>query len=161
MAVLMILAPYRITRLRLLISAAFLILFIGQCQSQFRPPQVDITPADTVGYSFIQQEANEIQNIAHLNPFFSKLYEQRVQGGQKINIVQIGDSHILGNFLTREVRERLQRALAMPAAASFFPTNWQAPMARKTFWQNRIAAGVVPVASATLMYPPRLAFPVL
>jgi lysophospholipase L1-like esterase len=121
MHVLMMLAPYRSTRLRLLVSSAFLILFIGQCQSQFRPPQVDITPADTVGYSFIQQEANEIQNIAHLNPLFSKLYEQRVQGGQKINIVQIGDSHILGNFLTREVRDRLQRAFGDAGRGFIFP----------------------------------------
>ncbi|HMX39931.1 MAG TPA: GDSL-type esterase/lipase family protein [Saprospiraceae bacterium] len=100
--------------------AGFLFCFV-QCQSQFRPPEVEITEADTVGYGFIRQDDNVIQQPQHLAPVLAKLYEQRVRGGKKINIVHIGDSHILGNFLTREVRERLQRAFGDAGRGLIFP----------------------------------------
>ncbi|MFN0035866.1 MAG: GDSL-type esterase/lipase family protein [Saprospiraceae bacterium] len=111
------------SRLRLVACSAFLLLFIGQCQSQFRPPQVAITDADTVGagYVFIRQDDNEIENGAYLDPVFQKLFAQRTQGGKKISIVHIGDSHVLGNFLTREVRERLQREFGDAGRGLLFP----------------------------------------
>lgn len=108
-------------RIRLFYCLAFLTLFIGQCQSQFRPPQVEITPRDTVNYGFFRQEENQIENASYLDPFFQKLYEQRIRGGQKISIVHIGDSHILGNFLTREVRTRLQDAFGDAGRGMIFP----------------------------------------
>lgn len=108
-------------RLRIAVSLTFLVLCISQCQSQFRPPEVEISETDTVGYSFLQQEEHLIDNAAYLEPLFKKLYLQRVQGGQKINIVHIGDSHILGNYLTREVRERLQRAFGDAGRGLIFP----------------------------------------
>ncbi len=110
-------------RSRLLSCFAFSLLFIGQCQSQFRPPQVQITDADTVGagYSFIRQDDNEIENRAYLEHVFEKLFTQRTQGGKKISIVHIGDSHILGNFLTREVRDRLQREFGDAGRGLLFP----------------------------------------
>lgn len=116
-------SPLRLSRLRLSISLAFLVLFIGQCQSQFRPPEVEITEADTVGagYSFVRQEENSIQNEAYLAPIFQKLFTQRTQGGKKISIVHIGDSHILGDFLTREVRERMQREFGDAGRGLIFP----------------------------------------
>ena len=114
-------SPYSNSRLRLLVSLALLILCISQCQSQFRPPEVVIEPTDTVGYEFLQQDEHTIENASYLEPLFKKMYLQRVQGGQKINIVQIGDSHILGNFMTREVRERLQRAFGDAGRGLVFP----------------------------------------
>jgi len=111
----------RMNRLRLSACTAFLLLFIGQCQSQFRVPQVDITNKDTVGYGFFQQDKNEIQNVTYLAPLFRKLYEQRIRGGKKINIVHIGDSHIQGNFLTREVRVRLQNEFGDAGRGFIFP----------------------------------------
>ena len=113
--------PFSNGRLRVLVSLTFLMLCISQCQSQFRPPEVDITDVDTVGYNFMQQEEHLIENASYLEPLFKKLYLQRVQGGQKINIVHIGDSHILGNYLTREVRERLQRAFGDAGRGLIFP----------------------------------------
>ncbi|MBC7777191.1 MAG: hypothetical protein H7246_17295 [Phycisphaerae bacterium] len=109
--------------LRLWICASFSLLFIGQCQSQFRPPQVQITDSDTVGagYAFIRQNDNEIENRAYLEPVFDKLFIQRTQGGKKISIVHIGDSHILGNFLTREVRDRMQREFGDAGRGLLFP----------------------------------------
>ncbi|MDO8366487.1 MAG: GDSL-type esterase/lipase family protein [Saprospiraceae bacterium] len=111
------------TRLRLWACSAFFLLFMGQCQSQFRPPHVQITDIDTVGagYSFIRQDDNAIENASYLEPVYQKLYTQRTQGGKKINIVHIGDSHILGDFLTREVRDRLQREFGDAGRGLLFP----------------------------------------
>lgn len=111
------------SRLRLLTFSAFFLFFIGQCQSQFRPPEVELSNFDTVGegYKFIRQEENEIENRSALAPLFQKLFLQRTQGGKKISIVHIGDSHILGNFLTREVRERLQREFGDAGRGMIFP----------------------------------------
>ncbi len=116
-------SPAPISRLRLVACAAFLLLFIGQCQSQFRPPQVQITDADTVGagYGFIRQDENEIENRDYLAPIFQKLFAQRTQGGKKISVVHIGDSHILGNYLTREVRDRMQREFGDAGRGILFP----------------------------------------
>lgn len=108
-------------RMRLITSLMFLMLFIGQCQSQFHPPQVEITEADTVGYDFFRQDDNQIENAGYLEPLFRKMYLQRTRGGQKISIVHIGDSHILGNFLTREVRARLQSAFGDGGRGMVFP----------------------------------------
>jgi lysophospholipase L1-like esterase len=115
--------PARFSRLRLAICSIFLLLFIGQCQSQFRPPQVQILDSDTVGsgFKFIRQDLNQIENQTYLEPLFEKLFQQRTQGGKKISIVHVGDSHILGNFLTREVRERMQREFGDAGRGLLFP----------------------------------------
>ena len=115
--------PLRLSRLRLAAFAAFSLFFIGNCQSQFRPPMVQITDADTVGagYSFIHQEENELVNKAYLAPVFQKMLQQRINGGKKISIVHIGDSHILGNFLTQEVRARMQREFGDAGRGLIFP----------------------------------------
>jgi len=98
-----------------------MLLFTGQCQSQFRPPQVDLTEQDTVGYGFFRQDENGIENAAYLEPIFQKMYEQRVGGGKKICIVHLGDSHVLGNFMTHEVRRRLQNAFGDAGRGLVFP----------------------------------------
>jgi len=92
-----------------------------RCQSQFRPPKVEFTDQDTVGYNFFRQDENGIENAGYLEPFFRKMYQQRVYGGKKINIVHLGDSHILGNFLTHEVRRRLQNAFGDAGRGLVFP----------------------------------------
>jgi lysophospholipase L1-like esterase len=107
--------------MRLWAVMAFLTLFIGQCQSQFRTPLVEITEADTVGYNFINQEANIIENAIVLQPLYTKLLTQRTEGGKKVSIVHIGDSHILGNLLTLEVRKRLQREFGDAGRGLIFP----------------------------------------
>jgi len=113
--------PLNTTRMRLWAVMSFLTMFIGQCQSQFRPPLVAITDADTVGYSFINQDANIVENALVLRPFYAKLLAQRTGGGKKVSVVHIGDSHILGNFLTLEVRKRLQREFGDAGRGLIFP----------------------------------------
>jgi lysophospholipase L1-like esterase len=82
---------------------------------------VEIAKSDTVGYGFFQQDENLIENSETLDPVFNKLLIQRIEGGKKISIVHIGDSHILGNYLTREVRERLQREFGDAGRGVVFP----------------------------------------
>jgi len=108
-------------QMRTFYVVAFLTIFIGQCHSQFRPPRVETTDADTVGYTFISSDSNAISLSGTLNPFFEKLMAQRTGGGKKISIVHIGDSHILGNFLTHEVRSRLQREFGDAGRGFVFP----------------------------------------
>jgi hypothetical protein len=107
--------------MRILLGICCFVVWIGQCQSQLRLPLVDITKADTVGYGFLNEASNTLQRAEHLDPVFRKMHEQRTRGGQKINIVHIGDSHILGNFLTRAVRERLQREFGDAGRGLVFP----------------------------------------
>lgn len=106
---------------RSLVLTLLMLLSASQCQSQFRAPQVDILPADTVDYAFVNQDENVIENAEILNPVFKSMMEQRTGGGKKLNIVHIGDSHILGNFLTKEVRNRLQREFGDAGRGLIFP----------------------------------------
>ncbi|MBK8556204.1 MAG: hypothetical protein IPL65_10765 [Lewinellaceae bacterium] len=103
------------------ISLLLVVLAISQCQSQFRQPQVSITENDTVGYRFLQSDSNQITNKQTLEPFFKKLFIQRVSGGERISIVHIGDSHIQGNFMTEQVRYRMQDAFGDAGRGVIFP----------------------------------------
>lgn len=107
--------------LRMLLAVCTAVLSIGSCQSQWQSPIVPITDNDTVGYGFVKESANEIENVAHLTPFLNKLLQQRMHGGEKVSIVHIGDSHILGNYLTKEVRKRLQSAFGDAGRGVIFP----------------------------------------
>lgn len=109
------------SKIRTLFAIFILVLVAESCQSQWQSPLVGITENDTVGYSIFQEERNEIENIEHLKPFFQKMMRQRVFGGEQINIVHLGDSHILGNYLTAEVRQRLQRAFGDAGRGIIFP----------------------------------------
>jgi len=108
-------------QIRLLCCTLLITLAVSRCQSQWREPQVKITGKDTVGYQFVNDPTNVIENADHLQDFFTKLYLQRTQGGRKINVVHIGDSHILGNFLTAEVRQRLQLEFGDAGRGVIFP----------------------------------------
>ncbi len=48
---------------------------------------------------------NVIQNAAHLDDFFHKLYQLKKTGKNKLNIIHIGDSHIQADYLTEVVRK--------------------------------------------------------
>lgn len=122
MAMMQIFTQSRFGRLRMVVCLSVLMFYVGQCQTQLlRPAYVEITEKDTVQQSFLNDEANTIENGAYLEPFFQKLQLQRTQGGRKINVLHIGDSHILGNFMTREVRKRLQYAFGDAGRGLVFP----------------------------------------
>lgn len=113
--------PAQTLRLRSWVVLILLTLGASQCQSQFRQPKVDLSDQDTVGYGFLSKSDNSIENKDYLAPLFQKLYRQRTNGGQKVSIVHLGDSHILGDYLTREVRTRLQMAFGDAGRGLIFP----------------------------------------
>ena len=85
-------------------------------------------------YPFVHQERNEIVGDKVLNVFFEKLYQQKTQNNQRINILQIGDSHIQADMLSGVVRTNFQtdfgnagRGLIVPlrVARSNEPSNYK------------------------------------
>lgn len=74
-----------------------------------------------VRYEFINYEADTILNVTQLVPFFNKL--QKLERGEvtRLNIVQIGDSHIQADYLTREVRKNFQQRFGNAGRGLVFP----------------------------------------
>lgn len=60
-------------------------------------------------YGFENLEENEIYNIEYLSDFFEKLYQLRKGAHLKVNIIQVGDSHIQADVLSGKVRQNIQR----------------------------------------------------
>jgi lysophospholipase L1-like esterase len=60
-------------------------------------------------FGLADDEFNTIQNASHLDDFFEKLYQLRVDPKEKINIIHIGDSHIQADYMTDVVRKNFQR----------------------------------------------------
>ncbi len=108
-------------RIRMLGCFSAMILYVGQCQTQLRSPFVELSENDTVRQSFIADQQNVFENADYLEPVFHKLHLQRTEGGRKVTFLHIGDSHILGNYLTREVRTRLQEAFGDAGRGLVFP----------------------------------------
>ena len=59
-------------------------------------------------YSFIHPERNELIGAHNLDSFFRKLYVQKTKQQSRINILQIGDSHIQADFISAKVRADIQ-----------------------------------------------------
>jgi lysophospholipase L1-like esterase len=113
--------PKASTLLRFKSIVVFLSILMESCLAQCRLPEVEITSSDTVDYAFIHQEENILENSETLSPLFNKMFLQRSEGGHTISIVHIGDSHILGDYLTGEVRERIQREFGNAGRGLLFP----------------------------------------
>lgn len=73
-------------------------------------------------YPFINQQADTVINADKLKTFFSVLEKLKSTSEvSKLNIVHIGDSHIQGDFLTREVRLNLQKNFGNGGRGLVFP----------------------------------------
>ena len=59
-------------------------------------------------YPFVHADRNELVGAASLDSFFYKLYRQKTQKQSRINILQIGDSHIQADLLSAQVRNDIQ-----------------------------------------------------
>jgi lysophospholipase L1-like esterase len=77
-----------------------------------------LSPAE---YSFIRYEADTLRNAERLLPFFNKLLRLENGDSVQLNIVQIGDSHIQADFLTREVRKNMQLRFGNAGRGLVFP----------------------------------------
>jgi lysophospholipase L1-like esterase len=90
------------------------------------------------------EDANTIQNAAHLDEFFDELIHLKATGKGKVNIVHIGDSHIQGDYLTDVVRRNFQqdfgnagRGLIVPyrVAGTNEPANFHT--SSSSVWQSK------------------------
>lgn len=63
---------------------------------------------DYKSFGLANDSLNVIQNRQHLDDFYESLYQLKLNGKSKINIIHIGDSHIQADFLTRAVRNHFQ-----------------------------------------------------
>ncbi len=59
-------------------------------------------------YPFIHPERNEIIGARSLDSFFHKLWLQKTKQQSRINVLQIGDSHIQADFISAQVRTDIQ-----------------------------------------------------
>ena len=89
-------------RLALLCSA---LLWACACSAQ----TLGLVTFKSETYPFIHPERNEIVNADALNSFFDKLYVLKTQQNDKLNILQIGDSHIQADFISGQARSNFQR----------------------------------------------------
>jgi lysophospholipase L1-like esterase len=60
-------------------------------------------------FGLAKDEINIIQNVNHLDDFFEKLHQLKIDPKEKVNIIHIGDSHIQADYMTEVVRKNLQR----------------------------------------------------
>lgn len=86
-----------------------IILLISVSTASYGQDSVAVVPSLVKDYSFIKSDENSIENTAALSVFFEKLYLLKKENASKVNIVQIGDSHIQADFLSHATRQHLQR----------------------------------------------------
>lgn len=73
-------------------------------------------------YQFINQQADTVINADKLKTFFLGLEKLKSTAEiSKLNVVHIGDSHIQGDFLTREVRLNFQKNFGNGGRGLVFP----------------------------------------
>lgn len=106
-------------------------------------------------FNFINSSKDSIANIAGLSSFYQKLVALKVGQRHRVSIVQIGDSHIQPDILSREVRLGLQEFFGDAGRGLVFPyqvarTNGPLDIASSTSvrWSNsKISYQRAPAAS--------------
>lgn len=76
---------------------------------------------DIPNLPFLHLKADSISNRETLLPFFEKLNRLRLGDSLQVKIVQIGDSHIQADYLTREVRKNFQLEFGNAGRGLVFP----------------------------------------
>lgn len=89
----------------LCLSAACILLFAG-LSHDVHAQRIDFTYKT---YGLEVDADNVIQNVAHLEKFFEKLYQLQLANVRKVNIVHIGDSHIQADYMTSIIRRNFHR----------------------------------------------------
>lgn len=82
------------------------LLFMAPGCRQVHAQRVDFTYKT---YGIEVDADNVIQNAGHLENFFESLYQLRLAGDRKVNIVHIGDSHIQADYMTSIIRRNFHR----------------------------------------------------
>ncbi len=95
-------------------------------------------------YGFVKLNKNYIYNTTKLDKTFEKLYLQKINNNQSINIIHIGDSHLQADFITSVIRINLQsefgnagRGLVVPlkVARTNEPSNYAS--SSPFIWQSK------------------------
>jgi lysophospholipase L1-like esterase len=90
------------------VRIVFMTLFLGLLAIDLSAHSEDTIHFECKKYAFIHEERNELIGAHSLDSFFEKLYQQKTQKQSRINILQIGDSHIQADFLSAQVRNDFQ-----------------------------------------------------
>lgn len=99
-------------RIKLLLLSQ--LIFVGSCFSEL--------PFSDIDFSNYRLGSDTIRNWQTLSGFFEKLRTLETSDSlQIINIVHIGDSHTQADFLTREVRNLLQKKFGNAGRGLVFP----------------------------------------
>lgn len=72
-------------------------------------------------YAFINYEADTIINGAYLSPLYNKLIRLENCDSTRVSILHIGDSHIQADYLTHEVRKKMQLRFGNAGRGLVFP----------------------------------------
>jgi len=72
-------------------------------------------------YTFINHTMDSIHNSNGLSPFYQKLFDLKAGRTRRVNIVQIGDSHIQPDLISREIRTGLQDFFGDAGRGLVFP----------------------------------------
>jgi lysophospholipase L1-like esterase len=90
------------------VRTAFMVLFTCLLSLNLFAGSEDTIHFSCKKYPFIHADRNELIGARNLDSFFDKLYQQKTQKQSRINILQIGDSHIQADFLSAQVRTDIQ-----------------------------------------------------
>ena len=106
----------------------FIVLLAQSCSSQPSTTTKEIALNKTINftqslkdYSFIKQSVNKIENDSLLKQVFQKLYNAKKKNNGKINMVQIGDSHIQADYISNAIRIPLQHYFGNAGRGLIFP----------------------------------------
>lgn len=96
----------KVKKKKMMNRIAAIILFLAVCLSLSGQQN----PFDIKEYDFISYEDNyfRINDALNSDSFFNKMDELIVSGKGKLNIVQIGDSHIQADYVSGQFRKNLQ-----------------------------------------------------
>jgi lysophospholipase L1-like esterase len=92
---------------------------------------------DTIAYTLedrfrlVKEEENILHNATSLNTFFEKLYQLRSKKNGRVNMVQIGDSHIQADFFSGAVRQHLNLNFGNGGRGLIFP--WKLARTNEAF----------------------------
>lgn len=95
---------YRCRVIQIACLALCLTIVFGTCSVIAQ--RVDFTYKS---YGLEVDDDNVIQNVAHLDPFFERLFKLQQTNEGKVNIVHIGDSHVQADYMTSIIRRNFHR----------------------------------------------------
>ncbi|MFL5763053.1 MAG: GDSL-type esterase/lipase family protein [Bacteroidia bacterium] len=128
--------------MRIYLKPAALFVFVFSCMGVFAQT-LDSTAYKQ--YTFIRRDLNKVENdSSSLDSFYEKLYLLEQKKNKRVNITQVGDSHIQADHFSGSVRQKLQLRFGNAGRGTVFPyrtAKSNEPMSYKSFsnttWQYK------------------------